>query len=1145
MVSRGRLVQLVAMCLLTLQSSTAPALATLPVSAPSSSPGQERLVQADTLAARKAAVQAQIEALGPPGAANEGQDESRALLEQVLLTLTAFEDTLQKRARYAAQLEEVPQHLQKLEAENEARASRSPRRFPQTTEQLRDQYQEQLQATQAEIQALLKQTAAGESRLATIPRELEQRSQDRVQLEKDLRVARRHAAHSRPQTLPRLQVELLEWQLQLQRAEAETLEAERTWLIKRVPLQDARLKAARIHLRNLQQDLDVIKQTLSQTIQQEQVNLKDRATNIVQQMAQATDPAEALTLKVRLETVGIRRATADYRQQLNDLSDEVLAQERKNARARQNVERLAALVEKYSGGEVIAQRLLVIFGRLQRERAQYNPMLVTQLQERLSTLNERLFVLEDKLYEFDRESETHLSQLKAAFPDTLPTPQRDTAVAEMRTLYDEQKAAWRDQQQVLTALVQEMTQLIGLQEGYQYQLDDSYVFALTKIFWLRDSAPLSWNVGRDMLASMATSLVRLYAFARHQHTRWQAALAHPVRFGLVALLVLVILPAIAYRARKRLRTLVVSFFDEPTRRDEPPGGAAASFIVLRSAIWPAYLALVAWLPGQFFPGYVDQSDRALLNGVQLSALVLWIGLLGHGIFRRKGWARYYWGLPLDQCRSLQHAVFVGVVATLLCLVPRHILLTAPGDSTTAVGSLALARLLFMVFQAVTLMLVGIVGRRGGPLVQTVLAHSRQESGLVWRLWPFLHSVLVGGLATLLVLDMLGYRYAAQFLWSRILLSLGVIIILSLLLVSLLPHVLHRLVGALFAFFNNKQSFAFAQESTITRTFVVLRALANGLLVLLAVGVLLRVWGIPISWVVTSPTLSLVLLRTAVIALTAGLTLLMIRASRQLTHQLLEPRISRQGETREAGRKLKTLAPLVQTVIQVTVAFVSALVILEQVGVATGPVLAGVGIFGLAVGFASQSLIKDVINGLFILFEDSLSVGDVVMLHGIGGQVEKFTLRAVTLRDLSGNVHVIPNSSIDTVTNMTKEYSRYVLDVGVAYREDVDAVIGILREIDEEMRCDMEFGKDMLEPLEVLGLERFDDSAVIIRARLKTRPIQQWRIGREFNRRIKKVFDERGIEIPFPHQTLYWGVPKDGTQPPIAVVTTNHQLLSRE
>ena len=240
-----------------------------------------------------------------------------------------------------------------------------------------------------------------------------------------------------------------------------------------------------------------------------------------------------------------------------------------------------------------------------------------------------------------------------------------------------------------------------------------------------------------------------------------------------------------------------------------------------------------------------------------------------------------------------------------------------------------------------------------------------------------------------------------------------------------------------------------------------------------------------------------------------------------------------GETREPSSQRQTLIPLAHTLVCLAAILVAVFVVLEQSGVDTDPLLAGLGIFGLAIGFASQSLIKDVINGLFILF-NSLSIGDVVTLRGIGGQVEKFTLRTVTLRDVSGNVHVIPNSSFDMVTNQTKEYSRYLLDVGVGYREDVDAVIALLKQIDEEMRNEPDYRTDMLEPLDILGLDRFEESAVIIRARLKTKPLQQGRIGREFNRRMKKKFDECDIEIPFPHRSLYWGKEKEASQPPVAV-----------
>lgn len=330
------------------------------------------------------------------------------------------------------------------------------------------------------------------------------------------------------------------------------------------------------------------------------------------------------------------------------------------------------------------------------------------------------------------------------------------------------------------------------------------------------------------------------------------------------------------------------------------------------------------------------------------------------------------------------------------------------------------------------------------------------------------------------------------------------------------------------------------EEKANRYLQILRDVCNGLLVLLIVGMILEFWGVPTSWFLTSTLGTQLLARTLIIALALGLTGVAMGISKTIADFLLQTRINAQGVVQEPTRKRKTLVPLAHAVLKVAIIFVAVLIVLEQLNINTGPILAGVGILGLAIGFGAQSLVKDVINGLFILFEDSISVGDVAMLRGTGGLVEKVTLRAVTLRDLAGNVHVIPNSSIDMVTNMTKEFSRYVLDVGVAYRENVDEVINILKEIGEEMRADPEFGKDMLEPVEILGLDRFADSAIIIRARLITKPIQQWRIGREFNRRMKKVFDERGIEIPFPHRTLYWGMPKEGSQAPLQVSLGDQQ-----
>lgn len=226
------------------------------------------------------------------------------------------------------------------------------------------------------------------------------------------------------------------------------------------------------------------------------------------------------------------------------------------------------------------------------------------------------------------------------------------------------------------------------------------------------------------------------------------------------------------------------------------------------------------------------------------------------------------------------------------------------------------------------------------------------------------------------------------------------------------------------------------------------------------------------------------------------------------------------------QRADTLTHVMRDIVRIVIVFIGSMMILAEVGVDLKPLLAAAGIGGLAIGFGAQSLVKDIISGFFILLEDSVRVGDVVEIAGVGGLVEDVKLRTITLRDLSGNVHVVPAGAIDKVKNMTKIYSFYLFDVAVAYREDVDEVMALLQSIGEELRQDVAFREDILEPLEMLGVDQFADSAVIIKCRIRTKPIQQWRVGREMNRRIKKSFDAKGIEIPFPHRTIYWGKPKE-------------------
>jgi small-conductance mechanosensitive channel len=225
---------------------------------------------------------------------------------------------------------------------------------------------------------------------------------------------------------------------------------------------------------------------------------------------------------------------------------------------------------------------------------------------------------------------------------------------------------------------------------------------------------------------------------------------------------------------------------------------------------------------------------------------------------------------------------------------------------------------------------------------------------------------------------------------------------------------------------------------------------------------------------------------------------------------------------EREKQAATLGKIIRNLIRIAVWGVAGIMILKELGIEIGPILAGVGIAGLAIGFGAQSLVKDFLAGAFVLIENQYNVGDVIRAADVAGLVERVTLRSTTLRDLEGRVHIIPNGSITVVTNMTKLWSRVVLDIGVAYKEDVDHVMELLKEVADEMAADPRYASMITAPVEVLGVEQFADSAVVIRVMFTTQPIKQWAVGREYRRRVKKVFDAKGIEIPFPHQTVYLG-----------------------
>jgi small conductance mechanosensitive channel len=273
--------------------------------------------------------------------------------------------------------------------------------------------------------------------------------------------------------------------------------------------------------------------------------------------------------------------------------------------------------------------------------------------------------------------------------------------------------------------------------------------------------------------------------------------------------------------------------------------------------------------------------------------------------------------------------------------------------------------------------------------------------------------------------------------------------------------------------------------------------------------------------------SITLLRICIILLGAWvLTAVLSRLIRTF-----RKRIS-QGMTAPGQKnRAETLGRVFRYAVSVIVTLMAGVLVLSELGISVAPILGAAGVVGLAIGFGAQNLVKDYFTGLFLLLENQLSTGDVVTIAGVSGLVEDITLRYVRLRDYDGHVHYVSNGLITTVTNRTHGFAYAVMDVGVAYREQVDAVLQVMREVGAELADDADFKHRILEPLDIAGVESLGDSAVVLRCRFKVPGLEQWTVRREYLRRVKAAFDSKGIEIPFPHMTLYAGADQNGQAPP--------------
>lgn len=403
---------------------------------------------------------------------------------------------------------------------------------------------------------------------------------------------------------------------------------------------------------------------------------------------------------------------------------------------------------------------------------------------------------------------------------------------------------------------------------------------------------------------------------------------------------------------------------------------------------------------------------------------------------------------------------------------------------------------------------------------------RVVKALFRRIADMWHLVAVIYIGAIYLVGLLRIPYGLEYLLRATLLSAVVIVC-----AKIISNVCERGLNRLFAISPELKRRLPGLEKRVNRYLPMLLLAMRCVIYAVAGLAVLQAWRLDIfGWLVTSAgqrvlgtAVSIVLAVAVAAALWEALTL-------AIEHYLAE-RTDVDGNHRAPSARALTVMPLLRAVLAITLGTLTALIVLSQLGINIAPLLAGAGILGLAVGFGSQTLVKDFITGLFILLQDTVSVGDVVEMAGSVGTVEALSIRSIRLRDLSGNVHVIPFSDVTKVTNMTKGFSYAVFDVGVAYREDMDEVMQVMKTLTEELREDSQWSGSILAEAEIFGVNAFGDSAITVRARLKTVAGAQWRVQREFNRRLKKRFDELDIEMPFPHQTIYFGVDKTGNAPP--------------
>lgn len=274
---------------------------------------------------------------------------------------------------------------------------------------------------------------------------------------------------------------------------------------------------------------------------------------------------------------------------------------------------------------------------------------------------------------------------------------------------------------------------------------------------------------------------------------------------------------------------------------------------------------------------------------------------------------------------------------------------------------------------------------------------------------------------------------------------------------------------------------------------------------------LEVWGFqPLEWL--SGRLGATATRIVVLILAGAGA---IELSNHLIGRLFHGLEVRTADRRRAAQ-FRTLSPIIRGLVQGILLIFIGLTVLSELGVKIGPLLAGAGVVGVALGFGAQTLVKDFLTGLFLIIEDIVSVGDNVKIGNFTGRVEAMSLRTIRLRDFDGTLHVFPYSEAQVIHNRTKSFSFAVVQPRISYLADIDRAMAVTKKVGAEMQADETLNQVILEPLEIVGIDEFTDTGMVLKARFKTFPGEQWRVGRELNRRLKQAYDAADIEIGYPN-----------------------------